>query len=360
MGGALAGGVVGGATAGPVGAVAGAGLGYTGGRTIAYKIEGVTPQNALDMASRTGKAFVEGTGMEMGGQALSKGINMAGSALAKTDLAKKLYGGAIKTPSGDKWDRLYKGSELTKRQNMIQAGLEDEIIPNNYGMAKARSKVNDITEQINGLVNRARKQTPDTPFIQNALAPIQKKATASGVEAVGVVDKIEKENLAKSGYSKKFSPRQLQALKVQLSDEVEWDVKNAIVNVKSQFTQQSKKSIAEAAMKQLEKISPEIAYLNPKSAARLDLIRAIEHTINREAATDAVGFGSKLLAIKNIGLAVADSVLRLPTNKARLAFAINKGAQWQAKVSTKMGGYGAIPQIMNFDSNGNLVTGEDK
>jgi len=356
IGGGVVGGVVG-MGGGPAPAIAGAGLGYTAGRTLADKIEGVTPTDPLELARRTGEGFVEGSTMEMGGNALSKGLNKAGTALAKSDWPKRLYGGSVRTPSGDKWDRLYKGDELTKRQKLIQAGLKDEILPNNYGMAKARAKVNDITDQISDMINNLTKQTPSNQFVSDALTPIKGKAIASGPEATSVVDKIEKENLAKGGYNREFSPRQLQMLKTQLADEVEWSKEGDIVNVKSKFTQNAKKALAESAMKALEEMSPEIKYLNEKSAARIDLIRAIEHTINREAATDTVGFGTKLLALRNFGVAIADMVLRLPTNKARLAFAINKGAQWQAKTMTKAAAYGAVPQILHFDSQGNLIMG---
>jgi hypothetical protein len=224
-------------------------------------------------------------------------------------------------------------------------------------MTQARAKVNDIVDQITQRVNKLRKQTKSDAFVSNSLSAVKGKAIASGPEAVSVVDKIEKENMAKGGYNKRFSPQQLQVLKTQLADEVEWSKEGDIINVKSKFTQNAKKALAESAMKTLENMSPEIKYLNEKSAARIDLVRAIEHTINREAATDTVGFGSKLLALRNFGVAIADMAFRLPTNKAKLAFAINKGAQWQAKTITKAAAYGVIPQLLHFDSQGNLIMG---
>lgn len=359
MGGAVGGGVLGGVgTMNPVGAIAGAGLGFAAGRTVADKVEGVTPTDPLQMAARTGKAFVEGTTMEAGGQALSKGINKIGGAVANTDWAKRLYGGAVKTPTGQKWDRLYKGEELTNRQKLIDAGLKDEVLPNNFGMQKARAKVNEITDKINNVVNQLTGKIQSIPFVKDALSETHKKATASGVDAVGVVNKFESENISKSGYKREFTPQQLHALKVQLSEEIEWDAKSAIVNTKSQFTQKAKKAMVDACIRRLEEMSPEIKYLNPQSAARLDLIRAIEHTINREMSKDAIGFSSKLLALKSFGLGILDATLRVPTNKARLAFAIQKGGKWAAPTMSKMAGYTGIPQILHFDEQGNLMEGQ--
>lgn len=377
MGGAMGGFALGGGPLNPPGAFAGAGLGLVAGKTAADFISNQAGDTNIDplslpYAAEQGKAFVSGVGMEAGGAILGKGVSAIGSKLAQSKGAlspEAFYGRSIKTPAG-KWDTLYKDKDLTARQTIRKAGLESEIPPTEFGLAKAQAQVNGLTKQVENkvqelttkgiekarIVNGVRQvvqyeaKTPSW-VIRDALTGVERRAVMSGPEAQKVVEGVKTQVDALAGVKSKFTPDQLYGLKQQMQKEVEWEAKNPIINIKNQFTQDAKKAIENAAMKELERMSPEIKYLSEKSAARLDLMKAISHTINREASKDAVGFGSKILAIKNIGYAILDTVLRLPSIQARIAFAIKKGADMQAKTTSRALSYGIGNTIKgNWDS----------
>ena len=173
-----------------------------------------------------------------------------------------------------------------------------------------------------------------------------------GKEALKVIDDLVKENVGKAGYKSEFTPRQVLDISRQLSDEVKWNAKDTAVDpVKKQFTEKGKKAIAEAGMNWLASVSPEIKSLNERAAARLDLMKAIENTINLEVSKDPVSFADKVLMIKSIGLAVVSSALRVPSVKARLAFAIQKGAQYQARIASKAVPY-TTGEIIRYNQRG--------
>lgn len=71
-GGAVGGGILG-TAAGPVGTLAGAGLGYAMGKNIADNIEGTAGGSAAEMTGRTLKDIATGATFEAGGQVLAKG-----------------------------------------------------------------------------------------------------------------------------------------------------------------------------------------------------------------------------------------------------------------------------------------------
>lgn len=75
----------------PAPTIAGAGLGYAAGATAADIYENRPPEDILTEIGTTGKRFVEGTGMEMGGQTLVAGAKLG---LRKAyDLVKSMVGG---------------------------------------------------------------------------------------------------------------------------------------------------------------------------------------------------------------------------------------------------------------------------
>ena len=354
--GGVMGGVVGAASPIPGGALIGAGLGTAMGSQVANIAEqaagerqpGTIPQEATRVATD----IVMGAGAEAGGQVISKGINAIGKWLKP--YAETWYGSAVKTPMG-KFKELYRGHEGTGQMELVGEGLKREILPNKYGLKKTSAQVEDMTKVIHGMVeDLTRTHAVGAPYkgrtipkgVQTSVSRITEGAEMGSVEgkiwasgesdlARKTVGAIKEDVVKKAGMKSTLNPNQLLAINKQFADEVAWEAKNPIINVKGQFTQEAKKAMSEAAMNVLKGFAPEIKYLSEKSSTMINLKKAIEYTIDRDMAKDMVGATSKMLSLKNMGLAIMDNVLGYSTNKARIAFALNKGAEWQARKTSR-------------------------
>lgn len=100
----------------------------------------------------------------------------------------------------------------------------------------------------------------------------------------------------------------------------------------------------------------------------MDLQKAIEDTIHLEGGKNMVGIGGKILSVRNYGLAALDAALGIPSVKAKLAFWLAKGADWQAKNMSRIVALKAAEdarenptpestsQVIKYDQNGMRLT----
>lgn len=373
--GAVAGGVVGGGTPVPGGAIIGAGLGAGMGEQAANLIRagmGDRKWEGLpEEASRMGKDVVTGTLGEMGGQVLSRGVQKLGETLAP--YAEKLYSFAVNTPITSKWKILYPGAEGTAREMAVKTGLEAEVLPNKYGLRQAQAKAELLTDTITRTVREATKSgqagnVHARDLVNKGLQDVRGRSVLSSDTKVAkeAVKKIEDEVMAKGGVPGTLSAEDTLALKRQFDSEIKWDEAKPITDIKGLFTQEARKGIREAAENALEATIPELRDLNKKTSAWIDLKEALEHTIARDLSKDMVKFSSKVLALRNIGLAALDTFLGYSTNRARLAFAIKKGAEWRARNTARVGAFAAAssarekesqpPQVIRYNSQGIRMT----
>lgn len=369
--GAVAGGMVGGGAPVPGGAIIGAGLGAGMGEQAANIIRSGMGERQWEGTEkeipRAAKDVVMGTMAETGGQATSDLIRRLGTRLAP--YAEKLYSYAISTPITNKWRVLYPGAEGTAREAAVKVGLEAEVKPNRFGLRQAQAKADLLTDSITKAVREATKsgqvgniQARDV--VDKGLQNVRGRAMLSSDTKVAkeAVQKIESEVMAKGGVPGTLSAEDTLALKRQFDSEIKWDENKPITDIKGLFTQEARKGIREAAENALEASIPELRGMNKKTAAWIDLKEALEHTIARDLSKDMVKFSSKVLALRNIGLAALDTFLGYSTNRARLAFAIKKGAEWRAKTTARIGAFEAAsgarekesqpPMIIRYDSRG--------
>jgi hypothetical protein len=328
---------------GPPGVIAGAGLGYAMGRKGADLYEqsfGLKePKDALTEISETGKDFVTGTGMEMGGALIGKGIRAAAQYLSQAP-AERLYGSAIKLPLSKKWTEVLPGREVSKRTQAVEAGLENRIPPSEYGVEKitslekqARSAVDDIID-----VGAAQGDTVVTEdLIKKGLAKAYERASKSSdpVGAKSLVDDIAEKFRA---HGDTVPTDKLNAIKRQLYDEVKWGGTEATA-LATQLTTMGKKGIAHEAMVSLEELYPQIAVLNKNDASYIALKEAIERATARMGNNDIVGLSTKMLGVRSLPMAVFEWTIGHPQVKSRLAFALRKVGQAQGNVVSKPTAY---------------------
>jgi hypothetical protein len=377
MGGSIAGSVLAApaaaASVNPAPVMLGGGLGFAAGKLGAdYLDELAGTKQAPDFTNRlaqTGKDVVAGTLGEGAGLSAMSALRMGANKLASTT-APWLYKHAIQVP-GKKYDKMFEGDVVSPRDEMARVGIRDKVVPNEYGLKQANAMVDKLrdltTEEVAKVTQKGVNLTHTTDITGPGLRKVKGEAFASGEgkTATEAVDAIEGEVKRQAGVTSQLTPNELQALKQQFYREINWEKSNKIFTVKGQFTQEAKKGIAEAAMNRLSKMSDEIAALNKDSAAYINLKEAVESTINKDFSTNMVGISSKILAVKNIGLAVVDSLMGGSRTRAHLAFALAKGAEYKAKMAGRATAYGTAKGlgamqdrsgvVMQYDAEGNRL-----
>jgi len=335
-GGMMAGGVLA-APSGPPGVIAGAGLGYAGGRQAANVVDqwllGKQPQDVLTEISQAGRDFVGGTQMEMGGGIVGNLLQRGGKAISESGLPEWLYSKAMRTPMGESWKRTIPTKDWTKREMVLKTGMEHEIKPNVLGKQDVVNRIREIDGQVktiiddlttaNAVTNAADTNTRE---LLKALDPLKFKASMARNTpmARGAIKEIEESLVAKSGVMQKLNPNQLQTLKQEFYKDIDFDMTKKVLSENGRFTTDATKAIAKKAMERLEELAPELAYLNKKQGYYIDLQKAIEHTLARYENTNAVGLGAKIISLRNIGIAALEVVSGTPSFKASLAFALKK------------------------------------
>jgi hypothetical protein len=248
------------------------------------------------------------------------------------DIGKWLYSKALKTPISEKWKKTMPGSEFNKREIAVETGYRENIYPTQYGKARADQSAKALHESVEEIVdNLTQTGNYDTnvyDLVRDGLAKARRGAASSSdsTTASGAVKKIEEDVIKKGGVQSKLNPRQLQDLKEQFYKEIDWDRTKNVVSPGGQFTESARKGVANEAMKLLEDMHPEIAALNKKTGAYINLRQALEHSIARYDNLNVGGIQAMILAVRHIGLAASELVLGTPTVKAALSFAIQKGA----------------------------------
>jgi hypothetical protein len=309
----------------PAGGILGAGLGYAGGTATANKIEEYAglrkPESPLQQVSTTGKNIVEGAGMEMGGQIIGKSLSLMGKQLQGT--SEWFASHSIKTPTGSRWQKVLPETEYSAREAVVNKMINEKIPPNKYGRAYVDNRISQIQNRISDEITAiAKEKSVGSYDLINPLKQVKGDAyfSSSPEKALEAISGVEK-SVIKKGI---MNPQELQMLKQQFYQDVNWDRKNPVVDSAGRFTEKARKAIAHNAMVTLEGWVPELKTLNKNEAVYLDLKKAIENTIHRYENTNAVGLGAKILTLRNIGLAASELLLGTPAIKAKIAFVLSK------------------------------------
>lgn len=373
-GGALGSAVTGGPVT-PTGLLGG-GLGYSIGRKGADVLEQLagqkTPKDFLTETAETMKDVAGGTMMDTAGANTAELLRNAGRMISETNLAKWLYSKAIRTPLTDAWKRVIPSKDFTRRTEVVTEGLKNEVLPNDQGLAKIVHTIEDLDSRVKAKVAELTKMGGhDVPVedLTKSLDPLKFQAEMSRGAAKNLDDiyAIEQEVMRKGGADDissvvrretpgTLTPSEVHALKQEFYKDVNYDRSKPLFNESGRFTEEATKRIAHVAMTTLEEMAPDIiGPLNKKSAIYLDLKQAVEHTIARyNASGDLTTMGTKILAIKNLGLAALEVVTGTPTIKAKLAFA----AKNAGNITAKGIGRGVYLPLMRTDESGHSVLGD--
>jgi hypothetical protein len=245
-----------------------------------------------------------------------------------TTAGKQLYGNTIKTPITNKWTKLYPNKEGTAREIAVTKGYEENIYPTNYGIKKTASKVDELNNQVNKIVDEGTVNGHTVSrydLIQKGLASAKNQARVADPEAASVISKLQS-RVESIGNPKEMTTRDLLDLKRQLYKETTWDGKSLSTATEKQFNEVGKKGLAHEAMLQLEHKYPQLEYLNKEESAYLDLKEALEKTVAKHEQQIQPSSKGIWIALKNLPAAIAEETFNHPLVKARLAFALKNAA----------------------------------
>lgn len=374
MGGALAGAALaapGNVLAPGLASLAGAGLGYAGGRQVANALDEYAGRKAPSTLSQalasTALAIPEGAAMEAGGAVMGKGIQAGLKAVAKA--APRIWESVAKIPP--------RSVDKVTRDKAVATAIENKIVPNEKGFKKLGGMIDETNAQISKVIQDAEatskwavnKNTKlgykefdegklSIPDILRRLESVRQWAYKSYADPAPVLKMLRE---YKAGImqmrGKTISPGDAQALKQgiyrRLTDAAYGEFSTPAKEMDKAFARGIKEEIVEKF--------PQLKNLNAKDSALINLANVIEGTVNRTRNWDLVGLtdlaGSGIGAVAGgtssggdwkkggegaaIGLLVARA-LRSPAVMARLAFAMSKAAKTGLKALPKTGPQAAV------------------
>ncbi len=289
---------------------------------------------ALKGAGAVGKSST----LARAGQSLSKvgrsiePVNVATAAAGKLipkKLPQKMYASATKMTTSKK-------VSPQQRLATAQAGLDEAILPTQSGLAKLGQEIDTVNSKIAALIDDVAKEG-DVIYrskVLKSLDDLKQDAYFSSdrKKYFGLIRRME--NKIKTDYGPRIPANAAQKLKQNIYKEV-----RKFYGGRASFTTEMKKALARGVKDELAQKYPELAELNARDSALLELEKAIEASVKRIENRDLVGIGIPIKvgagatagAAAGVEGAVAGGLAGLvsgvadtPIVKAKLAIALNK------------------------------------
>lgn len=285
-----------------------------------------------------------------GAGALAKGVgaSRAGSALstasAATDPINMAVGVAklpLKLVPQSVADRLYQSAlkmstvlSPAERKSRTATGLADEILPTEKGLATLQGKIDEVNKSIKyGIKERARSgAVVNTQNVVNKLDDLREFYS----NTLDPQPFLEDLNAMRDGFLSAHGQ------KIPL-DKAQVIKQNTYTLLRKQYGElkslnvEAQKALARGIKEEIVAAFPEVAKLNARDSALINLEDSISRAVNRISNRDIVGIGGPIKAGagaaadvvtgNHAGLmaGLASWALDHPEMKARLAIAVNKG-----------------------------------
>jgi hypothetical protein len=278
------------------------------------------PVDVVERSLQSAKDVATGQTMEMGGQVIGKGLEVGGQYLAGK--ASRWYESALKIPPSVP-------NEIRKK--IVQTGIEGQYYPTQNGLARLQGDIESLNHQIANSVDKA-------------------SATGSKIDMGDVVQRIDQ---LKGFYNRlppdraKVFTDQLDELQSQylsggeITQKAAQNMKQTIYALHKKHYGEMKtlaiegdKAIARGLKEELVKLNPELATLNAKDSALINLEEVLERAVNRTRNYDVVKLGDTIMTTTGAVLGGAPGaatafatkrILESPTVKSALSFAVSKG-----------------------------------
>lgn len=333
MGGALAGAMVGG--------IPGAGVGYATakqGSDLLNEYTGVKPQE--DLKSRAvdfAKDTAVGAAMETGGLAIGRGLQMAGKAIAKSNIPSRIYESAMKiSPSVD---------EATRRA-VVNSGLEGGYSVGQRGLTKLYNDIDAVNKEISSVIAKGQK----TPInLDKALTRLDDLKSfyedlPNPKSYLDEIDSIKSDALQWNG-------KVIPADKAQRMKQAIYRLNRKHYGELKSLNIEANKTIARGLKEELVDAFPELSKLNAKDSSMLQLDEFLERAVHRSRNYEIIKLKDAVLASGGAVLGgktgmitsgMLNEIIDNPYFKSKLAIALSKAGK---KPATKIGRAITYPTI---------------
>lgn len=234
------------------------------------------------------------------------------SSLSK--LAQKIYGSALK-PSTTLTE--------TERAKVLLTGLREGIPVTSKGAAELGRRLDVLNNEIGNVIKAGREagDTVSTAKITSFLDDVEKEfgLTANGRERIAEIQKIRENFLGQFGESIPTDIAQ------QIKQNTYRVLKKSYGEMKG-VAIESEKAIARGIKTSLVEKYPELAGLNARDSALIQLDKALERAVSRIDNRDIVGLGTTVAATANPMAGILKQLIDMPLVKSKLGIALQKAA----------------------------------
>lgn len=298
----------------PVGVMGDASLFLTGGATLAPKA------SKISQLGKVGAAI----------EPINVATNIAltgGSKLLPKSLAPKLYESAAKF-----------GTTIpsAQRERMVGTALKEELKLSQKGLDKATSKIDDLGNRMDTLIQNATDADVKVPAKEIFRFIDETKQSLGGprIEAAKDLAEINKITKDFQKYLTKIkatelTPRQLQDFKTDAYKRIDFQKAPEKPSVAKEETY---KAMSKAAKESIEQQIPDISAINLEYGRLKELLPSLERSVARIENRDILGIGGPVKAEGGraiagdigAGIGTAQSILEMPKIKSNIALDIYK------------------------------------
>lgn len=318
---------LGGGPASPGTAAVGAGLGYAGVenllKQVDYALGNKKDPGVVESLKQLPSEIGTGMAMEAGGQIGGKAITSAVQGLNK--YAPKLYESAMK-PSTTLKEAI--------RDKRVNTALKNEIIVSKKGLEKSKQIIADINNTIKSRIEGASQGLEHAVELDKALEPVAalsektfKKSINPAKEMRSIAKYVSEVQETRPEF---ISVQEAQAFKQTLNKELDTFYKSLASGKATppMIEAQTKAAMADGLRAEITTMFPEVATLNAKEGALIELNKSLTQAVNRIRNREII----PLLTGIALGTSPTNSVLKAlalkaiehPEVKSRLAIALYK------------------------------------
>lgn len=286
---------------------------------------------ALRVAGKAGKA----ESLVNAGNVASKAANFADPLIAPTEVAKRIIPTSFATKSAT---RLYQSAlkpstklDDAQRASMIATALEDGIPVTKAGLEKTQGVIDEVNNSIASLIQDAADNGAEvsTAAVRNRLDDVFEfvSQTVNPDDHIAELAKIERSFLSTYG----------DTIPIDVAQKVKQNtytlLRKAYGEMKSSSVE-AQKALARGLKEEIVKQYPEIASLNSKDSALINLEGSLERAVGRIDNQQLIGIGTPIAggAAKAVTgsnklgaiAAILKSVFDNPEVKSKLAIALSR------------------------------------
>lgn len=296
----------------PVGVMGDASMFLTGGAMLAPKA------SKISQIGKVGAAI----------EPINVATNLAltgGSKLLPASVAPGLYKSAAKF-----------GTTIPpkQRERMVETALKEQIKLSQKGLDKATSKIDDLGNRMDTLINNATEANVKVPASEIFRFINETKQSLGGPRIEAAKDLAEINKITKDFQkyltkikAKELTPRQLQDFKTDAYKRIDFQKAPEKPSVAKEETY---KAMSRAAKESIEQQIPEISSINQEYGRLRELLPNLERSVARIEGRDVLGIGGGVKAAGGravagdigAGIGTAQSIFEMPKPKSNIALDI--------------------------------------